>query len=254
ITQYLVDEFLSDGSHDILVISRTDREWIRNSGVSLHLLKDYTEDEILPVLDDAKATVLISTLASNDFDLFTSMHNALLNACRGSMTCKKLIPSGYLGNMRDLETLPRASYNARKLFRETLKNETDVQWTLPITWTAARDMAKAIVKLMAHEDWPQYVWVYGETGTWNEAVAKFEKFLGRTLEKTYRSKEDIDSALQQTEDKAKWYTATMEEWSILGGSALPMEEAIQQREKYFQGVRFRDIEELLESSKSMQII
>lgn len=51
-----------------------------------------------------------------------------------------------------------------------------------VGWTAARDMAKAVVKLMSLQDWPDHVYVFGELGTWNTAVEKLEAFLGRKLE------------------------------------------------------------------------
>lgn len=51
----------------------------------------------------------------------------------------------------------------------------------PVGWTAARDMAKAVVKLIPHKDWPDHTYVFGELGTWNTAIEKLEKFLGRRL-------------------------------------------------------------------------
>lgn len=52
----------------------------------------------------------------------------------------------------------------------------------PIGWTATRDMAKAVVKLIGFDEWPDHTYVFGEIGTWNEAIPKLEKFLGRKLE------------------------------------------------------------------------
>ncbi|KAM5346156.1 hypothetical protein ACJ41O_009161 [Fusarium nematophilum] len=241
------------------------------------------------------------------------MHEALLNACRESKTCKRFIPSEYLGNLRDGGLFPPSSYSAHGQFRDMLKSETEVKWTLvnqgwladyfvqpangsrsyirpfpqgwpidldqktvrligtgdeSVTWTAARDMAKVVVKLMSHEEWPDHVYLSGETGTWNDAVATLEKFLGHelkvsfgprylctqlTIQRIPRTKEEIDADLKQT-DEAKRYTASIDEWSLLGAASVPPEEAARQRERYFKDVHLRSIKELLESSKHMKII
>jgi hypothetical protein len=74
------------------------------------------------------------------------------------------------------------------------------------------------------------------------------------IQRTYRPKEDIDAALAQTEDFDRWYTATMDEWNVLGGTAVPRDEALKLRETVFKDVHFRDIEEVLAGSKKTQIL
>lgn len=46
----------------------------------------------------------------------------------------------------------------------------------------------------------------------------------------------------------------MDEWSFLGGTAVPKEEALEQRQKYFHDVHFRSVDEILSDSKSVQIL
>lgn len=197
-----------------------------NSKVNFAHIEEYSKDIILSVLDSTQATVAISTLQGSDPTWYTTVHEALLTACRESQTCKRLISSEYMGNLRDFWYCPRGNYYARQPFRTTLANQNDVKWTLvnqgwladywiqpadgsksymrpfpegwpidldrttvritgtgdePIGWTAARDMAKAVVKLIAHHDWPAHVYVFGELGTWNSAVEKYEKFFGLQL-------------------------------------------------------------------------
>ena len=41
----------------------------------------------------------------------------------------------------------------------------------------------------------------------------------------------------------------MDEWSLIGATAVPRDEALQAREKYFKDVHFRNIEELLRDVK-----
>lgn len=135
----------------------------------------------------------------------------------------------------------------------------------PVGWTAARDMAKAVVKLMHYDDWPDHTYVYGEIGTWNEAIRKLENFSGQKFE-VYRKRSDKRSSLTrqqrirkteeelredllQTSDREKWYTASIDEWSLLGGTAVPYLEATEQRQKYFHDVHFRTLEEVFSDSR-----
>lgn len=64
----------------------------------------------------------------------------------------------------------------------------------------------------------------------------------------------LEKDLTRGVEDAAWYTATIDEWSGFGGTAVPREEALRHREKYFKDVHFRTIEELLHDSKTMQII
>lgn len=48
--------------------------------------------------------------------------------------------------------------------------------------------------------------------------------------------------------------AVMDEWNVTGAAAVPMEKVRKQRESHFKGIRFRDIEQLLEDAKVMQIV
>lgn len=62
----------------------------------------------------------------------------------------------------------------------------------------------------------------------------------------------IDESLsKEKEDRARWYTATMDEWSLIGATAVPRDEALQAREKYFKDVHFRNIEEVLRDGKEL---
>lgn len=68
------------------------------------------------------------------------------------------------------------------------------------------------------------------------------------MEKTYRSKEDIDrdSSLPPTaENLEALYLASVEEMMITGSGACPREKTICQREKFFKNLSFTTLEELL---------
>lgn len=60
--------------------------------------------------------------------------------------------------------------------------------------------------------------------------------------------------LLQATNRNRWYTATMDEWSFSGRPAVPREKALAQREKYFNDVHFRLLEEIFEDSTKTQIL
>ncbi|KAK2768049.1 f420-dependent nadp reductase [Colletotrichum kahawae] len=221
LAQYLAEEFKVDNTHDVLLISRKEREFFTKLGVTTHEVDNYSTESVLAVLERANATVLISTLHTDDPTLYTSLHKALLLACKASKTCKRFIPSEFLGNLRRFDNIPRGIARARRAFRSELLDESEINWTLvnlgwladyfvqkpdgsrsyirpfpqgwpinmeertvrvigtgdePICWTAARDVAKAVVKLVSHEEWPDHVYVFGEIGSWNQAIEKVERY------------------------------------------------------------------------------
>lgn len=228
LAQYLVEELIDDAKYRVAVISRSSRPSLDALGVDIRIVKEYSRESVLPILDSLpKTRALISTLRSNDPTVYTPLHEALLSACRDSKTCKRFIPSEFLGNTRDYETIPRGIYRARRDFRAILTSQKDVTFSFvnlgwladyfvqapgsyktyirpfpqgwpidlekrtvrvigtgdePIGWTATRDMARAVVALIPHDDWPEYAWVYGELGTWNQAIQKVEKFYGIELQ------------------------------------------------------------------------
>lgn len=122
----------------------------------------------------------------------------------------------------------------------------------PIGWTAARDVARALVKLLAAPfgSWEKHTYVVGQVGTWNEAIGVVEEFYGRKFEVREKSKESILSALRDEEalEPFKRAVAYMDEWNVVGASAVPMDRVLEQRERFFSGVKFRELRELLEDA------
>lgn len=44
----------------------------------------------------------------------------------------------------------------------------------------------------------------------------------------------------------------MDEWNITGASAVPWDLVLEQREKYFCGIKFRTVQELMEDAEKME--
>jgi hypothetical protein len=68
------------------------------------------------------------------------------------------------------------------------------------------------------------------------------------MEKTYRSREDIDrdAQLPQTpENMEALYLASVEEMMVTDAGACPVAKVMHQRDKYFKGLSFTTLENLL---------
>ena len=121
-------------------------------------------------------------------------------------------------------------------------------------------------------------YIVGQWGTFNEAVKIVEsvfgfvsplfffpstrandlkKKIGKPLPKTYRTREDIERALTlppNQENQEAIFLAGVDEWNVIGAASCPREKTLRQREKYFKGLNFVTIEELLRRSQSGRMI
>ncbi|KAL4736651.1 hypothetical protein BDV11DRAFT_172715 [Aspergillus similis] len=147
----------------------------------------------------------------------------------------------------------------------------------PQSWTAARDVAKALVELLASEkEWERVIYVCGEWGTFNSTARVLENFYSasllpihvtpykrpinllsqipdRTLTKKYRSFEDIDSDIREYESQPNVEdvgVVEVEQCTVTGAMACPKEKTLRQREKYFSAVHFMSLEEMLKLAES----
>ncbi|KAL4819737.1 NAD(P)-binding protein [Aspergillus spinulosporus] len=124
----------------------------------------------------------------------------------------------------------------------------------PQSWTAARDVARALVELLASEkEWERVIYVCGEWGTFNSTARVLEKFYRRTLTEIHRSAEDIASDIREYEsqpDVEDVGVVEVEQWTITGATACPKEKTLRQREKYFSAVNFMSLEEMLRLAES----
>ncbi|KAL1740770.1 hypothetical protein HDZ31DRAFT_46842, partial [Schizophyllum fasciatum] len=139
----------------------------------------------------------------------------------------------------------------------------------PIGLTAARDVARAAVKLVDAPLWDPITYVCGENTTWNKLIRDVEGFYSkhllscmidahdlrslaeRKLDVSYLSINEIKTALdmhKNDEDPSALWKAFMDEWNYTGASALPWDKVEAQRQKFFAGVKFRTVRELLEEA------
>jgi swainsonine biosynthesis oxidoreductase SwnR len=76
-------------------------------------------------------------------------------------------------------------------------------------------------------------------------------------ERKYKSIATIDENLRKhakDEDPTQLWLAYMDEWNVTGAACVPWDIVLRQRERYFKGLRFREIEELLEDAERMELV
>ena len=83
----------------------------------------------MDILDNIQAYALISFIQPPD-DLYLPIHTALLNACCKSRSCKRFIPSEWVGSIEDFPELPAFYGASREPFRQVLRQSHGVEWTL----------------------------------------------------------------------------------------------------------------------------
>lgn len=117
-----------------------------------------------------------------------------------------------------------------------------------IAFTSARDGAKAVVRLLAAEEWEETTYVCGQHSTWNSVADKLAA-RGIKLEKSYRSKNELDADVERAASEETVFAAQYDLWSISGAGHLPEAKLRRQRESYFKGIHFRSITEVLDDAQ-----
>ncbi|KAL3459570.1 NAD(P)-binding protein [Aspergillus heterothallicus] len=116
------------------------------------------------------------------------------------------------------------------------------------SFTAGRDVGTAVAVLLGVAEWEPITYVTGEWSSFNDAVARFEKFYGRTLTRTHRSLEDIQKSLEEFEKDPSCDPlgiCEIEQWQASGATSCPKEKTLRQYQKYFSGMNFVKLEEML---------
>ncbi len=76
---------------------------------------------------------------------------------------------------------------------------------------------------------------------------------GIKLQVTYRPRKDIDETIEKhknDKDTSELWLAYMDLWNETGAACVPFDIVQAQRKKYFQGVHFRSIQELVRDAKA----
>ena len=102
--------------------------WASKKGIPTHPT-DYTPSSLLSILNQTNATTLISFINLTS-PLYIQIHSALLSACQQSTHCKRLIPSEWIGDIESYPFKPEFYGTTREPFRQALRAQDTVKWTL----------------------------------------------------------------------------------------------------------------------------
>ncbi|KAK5944758.1 hypothetical protein PMZ80_001958 [Knufia obscura] len=114
--------------------------------------------------------------------------------------------------------------------------------------TSVRDVAKAVAVLIdSKEPWEQYTFLSGDQLSWNDMFAIIKK---RDPEWASHKKPLADTINQITANESPMsvLAAQFEIESYAGALTFPKEKVQSQRAKYFQGMHFRTVEEILDAA------
>lgn len=112
-----------------------------------------------------------------------------------------------------------------------------------ISFTAAGDVAKAVVRLLRVDigGWDEYTYVSGDRLTWEEAAGKLEAVLGEKVERKYVSLDDLSARVEEARkegDAMRLMAAELNEAFGNGSEVLPENSA------YFDGMKFESLESM----------
>ncbi|KAG8530084.1 uncharacterized protein KY384_005566 [Bacidia gigantensis] len=128
--RYICEEFVASPDFDVVVLSRdaAGKPWMKNLDLTVSQT-DYTAASLTKILNDSKASILVSVINLID-PSYVTVHAELLSACRQSVACKHLIPSEFAGDCEKYPLRPGYYVNTREPFRQMLREQRDVKWTL----------------------------------------------------------------------------------------------------------------------------
>lgn len=114
-----------------------------------------------------------------------------------------------------------------------------------ISFTAAADVAKAVVRLLGVDvgQWDEYTYVSGDRLTWEEVADKLEGVLGGKVERKYVGLEDVAEWVReakQGQDSLKLMAAESSEAFGNGSEVLP------ENNRHLKGLKFSNLEGLFE--------
>jgi nucleoside-diphosphate-sugar epimerase len=286
LAKYLVEELLA-ASHEVVVLSRSTKSWFERPDISFRPT-DYSVPSLVAALEDCDGLIsalLDYTLGSVTAHLALLEACQKSPKCKrfipseygGNIDLYPNSPEFYYANHEPV----RQALRAQKDVMWTLFNmgwlsdyivsassryikdigdfhpvnfETGVI-TIPgtgeelISFTAARDAAAAMARLIDQDNWEATTFVCGETATWN-SVAKLLAKCGRDMEVRYVSLESLKDTIKRGQPgEGDVIAAQYAEFSLTGGAILPQEKVERQREQYFKGLKIRSLEEFVQDAE-----
>lgn len=280
LAKYLVEELVA-ASHDVVLLTRSAKPWFEAIGAPSRIT-DYSVTSIATAIDDCDAlisTVLDATMENVTIHLAMLEACKKSPKCKRFIPAEwvgnveefpdqpAFYPENHVPIRKALAEQKEVMYTlfcpgwladyfvpSTSRYLKEIGPYHPIDWAagtmaIPgtgdekITFTLARDMAKAVAALISQEGWDAVTYVSGETSSWNGAAKLLERH-GKVLKISYRPKALLEKAIASgSEDES--LVAQFEMWSVSGGAYVPQEKVERQRKNYFSEVKFRSIEDLV---------
>jgi nucleoside-diphosphate-sugar epimerase len=286
LAKYLVEELLA-ASHEVVVLSRSSKPWFERRDISFRRT-DYSVPSLAVALEDCDALVsalLDYSLGSATTHLALLEACQQSSKCKrflpseygGNIDLYPDSPQFYYANhepvrqalraQRDVMWtlfnmgwlsdyfVPAGSRYIRDIGEFHPVNFKTGTITIPgtgeelISFTAARDAARAIARLIDQDNWEPTTFVCGETTTWKRVAQLLAKY-GKSLEVRYVTLDSLRNSIKQgSPGDDDVIAAQYAEFSLAGGAILPQEKVERQMREYFNDLKFRSVEEVVREAE-----
>ncbi|VDB96276.1 unnamed protein product [Peniophora sp. CBMAI 1063] len=129
VAKFFVEELVA-ANRNVLVISRAPRPWFADRTDITFLTSDYSSSSFTEIFDAHNVDVAFCFIHDNT-KFYVDVHEAILDACRKSRTCKRFVPSEYDGDIEEGDgghwDKPRFHLKTHVPFRETLTSQSQLE-------------------------------------------------------------------------------------------------------------------------------
>ncbi|KAH8661736.1 hypothetical protein BGZ61DRAFT_463555 [Ilyonectria robusta] len=116
----------------------------------------------------------------------------------------------------------------------------------PLDILAARDMAKAVAKLLKAPKWEEFTYISGEKTTWNDVAALMIKKYP-SMPVSYRSLGELIEDVRTSTDDMSRIVAEYRIFSASHAGSLDPTKVAAHRKAFFEGISFRSVGDFLQS-------
>ncbi|CRK13146.1 hypothetical protein BN1708_002506 [Verticillium longisporum] len=250
--RYLSEELVA-GGFQVTILTRSVKPHFENRPGVTQFVTDYSVASIVEGIQDS--TVLISAILDYGAT-FIDVHLRLIDACKQSLACKRFIPAEYGGNLEKFPDQPGFYYRVHEPVRKALREQTELEWTLiAVGWFVDYIMPSHSRYLKDAGDAFPINLTDGKIlipGTGDEpldvttALVR-SKYPDLTVE--YRSLYQLIENIVSRKDDFTTIIAEYQIFSVSQAGSLDPAKVAAHRDAYFQGVKFRSVQEMLEDAE-----
>lgn len=285
LTRYFCEEFTLAG-HTITILARSEKPYLNLPGVTQKITDYSSIDSIKNAIGNSE--VLVSTILDYTmtfFDVHKTLIEAckLSPSCKrfipaeygGNIEDYPDQPGFYFDNhepirqilreQNDLEwtlistgwlidyVIPTSNRYMKDIGPAFPINLADKQIIIPgrgnepVNVIATRDMAKAVAVLLSASAWEPYTYISGEQTNWQNVAAAVQEHYGE-FNVEYKTLTQLVNEIVGAKDEMTRFVAEYQLFSISGAGSFDQEKVLAHREKYFKGIHFRTVAEVLKQA------